>query len=252
MEKKRTMIITGSGSGLGKEIYCAAKNTGLFYLIGLDIEEGLTVDYLCNVCDKSDWLTIGYEEFSVGVASIDNNLILQNVDILINNAGINFISPLERITEGSFDEIIDVNVKSILISSQCCLPGLIKNKGTIVNVVSNASHLPMTDSFAYNASKGASAIGTRQMARELTKKYGITVFGISPNKLAGTKMSRYIDETFPPMRNMTYEEGREYQLKGLLTGKETDPKQIADLLIYLLSEKERHGYLSGCILELGL
>ena len=46
--------------------------------------------------------------------------------------------------------------------------------------------MPMTCSLAYNASKGAAHIMTLQLARELTKKHGITVFGIAPNKLKGT------------------------------------------------------------------
>ena len=236
------VIITGSGSGLGKTIYEAIESETELTPYGVDIKNySITVDLpLFDITCESSW------------DCFKNNSNQNDIIALINCAGINKICPFEEITVDDYNKIMDVNLKGIMLASQALLPVLKKNKGTIINVISNASHMPMTDSFIYNASKGAGEIATRQMARELTRRHGITVFGISPNKLKGTEMSDYIDNTFPPMRGMTFEEGREYQLNGLLTGKETDPKTIAGLVAYLLKKKEHHEYLSGCVLELGL
>jgi len=242
----KNFIVTGAASGLGKAI-CEALHDNGKEVLGIDkkdISPSLTSNFpygMVDVTNPKDIKTLK-DYCSSGSPT----------DCVVNCAGINFISEFGEIKEEDFDRVIATNVKSVLLVSQAFLPMLRLSKGTILNVVSNASHQPMTHSFVYNASKGALEIATKQMARELTKAFGITVFGISPNKLAGTEMSRYIDETFPPMRGLTYEEGRKYQLNGLLTGKETDPKQIAELVAFLLDRKERHEYLSGCILPLGL
>ena len=89
------------------------------------------------------------------------------------------------------------------------------------------------------------------MARELTKNYGITVFGIAPNKLSGTGMSNSIDEQVVKTRGWTEEYAKEYQLNGLLTGEETPPELLAEFIAYLLKTKQNHKYLSGCILPYG-
>jgi NADP-dependent 3-hydroxy acid dehydrogenase YdfG len=176
---------------------------------------------------------------------------LPDVDILVNCAGINRTAWLQDLEEQTWDEVMDTNAKGIFKMTQWLLPSLIGRRGTVLNIVSNASHMPMTCSAAYNASKGAAHILTLQMARELTKKHDITVFGISPNKLAGTKMSRDIEAQVVRDRGWTPEFARQYQLNALLTGEETDPKQLADFVRYLLQSKAHHKFLSGCILPYG-
>ena len=92
---------------------------------------------------------------------------------------------------------------------------------------------------------------TKQLARELTKKHGITVFGIAPNKMSGTGMSGSIDDQVVKTRGWTKEYAQEYQLNGLLTGEETPPGLLAEFIAYLLQDKEHHKFLTGCILPYG-
>ena len=176
---------------------------------------------------------------------------IPDIDILINNAGVNIINWLEDFEESDWDKVMDTNAKGIYMMTKACLPGLIKSKGTVINIVSNAAHMPMTCSLAYNASKGAAHIMTLQMARELTKKHGITVFGIAPNKLSGTGMSDDIDNQVVATRGWTKEHAQQYQLNGLLAGEETPPERLAEFLAYLLQDKDHHKYLTGCILPYG-
>ena len=219
------ILITGSGKGLGKAMKDELEKQG-HNILGYDINDG-------NDVTK---------------AKISGSI---NIDVLINNAGVNLIDWLENFTEDMWDKVMDVNAKGIYMMSRACLPSLIKNRGTILNIVSNAAHMPMTCSLAYNASKGAAHIMTLQMARELTKKHGITVFGIAPNKLSGTGMSKSIDEQVVKTRGWTKEHAQQYQLDGLLTGEETPPQRLAEFIAYLLQSKEHHKYLTGCILPYG-
>jgi len=222
------ILVTGSAAGLGKAIVNALlkDDHDVFYF---DSKNGHDV--------RNPGETYGTPP--------------DRLDVLINCAGVNITGWLEDFDEEDWDKVLDVNAKGIFKMSQWALPELKKSRGTILNIVSNASHMPMTTSLAYNASKGAAHIMTLQLARELTKKHGITVFGISPNKLNGTEMSTDIEEQVLKHRGWTAEYAKQYQLNALLTGEETDPAQLAEFIAFLLSSKPRHKFLAGCILPYG-
>ncbi len=220
------ILVTGSSTGLGSAIATALVEAG-HAVYEYDIKDGLDV--------------------------LSPNLEgVEKLDVLINCAGINGIDMLEDVKDELWDSVVGVNAKGIMKMSQACLPMLIESKGTILNVVSNAAHMPMTSSICYNASKGAALIMTKQMARELTKRWGITVFSVSPNKLKGTEMSKKIDEEVVRTRGWTVEEAQRYQIAGLLAGEETDPKAVAEFIAFLLQDKAHHKYLTGCDIPYGL
>ena len=224
-----TILVTGAGAGLGAAIFDALMSEG-HLVFGFDRKAG--DDVRCP-------------ERSLFHAPPDG------LEVLINCAGVNRTNWLEDVADDDWDEVIDVNAKGIFKMTQWCLPELKKTRGTVVNIVSNAAHVPMTCSLAYNASKGAAHIMTLQLARELTKKWGITVFGIAPNKLAGTEMSADIERQVVEQRGWTREQAAQDQLAALLSGEETPPARVADFLAFLLSDKERHRFLSGCVLPYG-
>lgn len=223
------ILITGSASGLGAAMTTALKVAG-HRVIEYDLKDGYDVRHPARI--------VLYHDLEL--------------DVLINNAAVNRIDWLPNVTTEAWDEVMDTNVKGIFRMTQACLPALIKSKGTVLNIVSNASHMPMTCSLAYNASKGAAHIMTLQLARELTRKHGITVFGISPNKLAGTEMSEDIDSQVVRTRGWSRQQAQEYQLAGLLAGQETPPERVAEFVAFLLQDKEHHQHLTGCILPYGI
>lgn len=228
------IVITGAASGLGLELFLALK------------------------ADKHNVFPYDKKFFELhDVRCPDANFIEQveaagGCDILINCAGINGIDMLEDVSDNLWNTVMDTNAKGIMMMSQAFLYQLIKNNGTILNIVSNAAHMPMTSSICYNASKGAALIMTKQMARELTKRHGITVFSVSPNKMAGTGMSDQIDAEVVRTRGWTVEQAKEYQRQGLLAGEETQPRMVAGLIAYLLQDKDHHKYLTGCDIQYGL
>lgn len=221
------IVITGGSSGLGKEI---VKQMYAEEIIDWSRETGV------DVCDPN----------KVFIAA---EKIKGSVDVLINCAGINEIDWLPNLRLFDWDQVMNTNARAIYLTTQVLLDNL--RGGTILNIVSNASHVPMTCSLAYNASKAAAAIMTKQLARELGKTHNITVFAISPNKLKGTGMSKYIDQRVCETRGWTQEEATKYQLASLPAGEETDPEQLAMFISYLLQRKERHKYLQGCDLPYG-
>lgn len=227
-----TILVTGAASGLGKAIAMKLR------MVGHDV-----IVYDHNYDPDHDVVSPRISKL--------NSLIGQgSLDVLINCAGINRIDWLADVSESDWDEVLNVNAKGIFMMSQACLPHLKKSQGTILNIVSNAAHMPMRCSLAYNASKGAALIMTKQLARELSGDK-ITVFSVSPNKLGGTGMSDDIDEQVMKTRGWTREEAQAYQLAGLLTGEETPVELVADFIAYLLTNKDRHKFLTGCDIPYG-
>lgn len=225
-ENVRYAVVTGHRSGLGRLIAKELEDRG-YTVFGIDIAAG------CSVTEpREEWLAM-----------------LPQLDVLVNCAGVNKINWLPDVTEAEWDEVMGVNAKGIFLMSKLFEPLLRESRGTIVNIVSNAAHMPMRCSAAYNASKGAALILTKQLARELAP--AITVFSVSPNKLAGTGMSASIDEQVVRTRGWTHEQAQKYQLSGLLTGEETDPKLVAEFIGFLLSTKQRHKFLAGCDIPYG-
>lgn len=176
---------------------------------------------------------------------------LDKVDVLINCAGINRIAWFEDVDNELWEQTLSTNAMGIWKMTKHYLDALRAAKGTVLNIVSNASHMPMRCSLAYNASKGAAHIMTLQMARELYGTHGITVFGISPNKLSGTGMSDDIDQQVMATRGWTEEQARDYQRLGLAIGEETDVTTLAEFIAFLVSSKQRHKFLHGCVIPYG-
>lgn len=178
------------------------------------------------------------------------------LDLLINCAGVNYLQPFETFQYDQWERLMDINAKALAMTVRASLgflanPASPQSAGTVINIVSNAARMPMTHSLAYNASKAAALMVTRQMARELFKSHGITIFSISPNKLSGTGMSREIEAAVPALRGWTPEEAAAYQAASLPIGIETDPNAVADFISFLVSRKERHIFLHGCDIPYG-
>lgn len=245
------IVITGGSFGLGRaiverfvynakhNIFFPNQNISIFSLDTKEnaLEKSFFVNpIICDVTNKHAVLSIVEE--------------IEDIDILINNAGVNYINWLEHTPEYEWNKVLNVNAKSIFLCSKYFAPGLKRNKGTILNITSNAAHIPMTNSICYNASKGAAHIMTLQLARELGPQ-GITVFGIAPNKLKGTEMSKYIEGKVCNLRYWTPQEAKKYQLKSLPAGEETDPAALAEFISFILSTKQRHKYMAGTIIPYG-
>lgn len=224
-QKYPVVLVTGSKSGLGAAIVHVLQDS--FQVIEYDVEDG------DDVACPSPWLGD-----------------LEQVDVLINCAGINLNVWVDQLSPLDHQRVMDVNANSIVYMTQALLPQLIKSKGTVINIVSNAANMPMTSSTSYNMSKAAALMATKQLAHELTPKCGLTIFSISPNKLAGTKMSRYIENNVCKVRGWSPEFAKEYQQKSLMHGQETDVYAVARLINHLLVSGDSK-YLSGCDIPFG-
>lgn len=262
---RNVYVVTGANSGLGKCIVRALEALGPPHIVlkvygpGADAKDEM-LEISADLTNEFGSVTV-----SQWVKSWTNDLTMVDEEyypILVNCAGMNYIEWFDQADFSMFDRLMGLNVKAGLMLAQNLIgfkpPVTLQDavdwfngRGAIVNIVSNASHVPMTNSAFYNASKGAFHIATLALARELRKTHGICIFGISPNKLRGTGMSSYIEGRVPDLRGWTPEQAMQYQLAALPAGDETDPEVLADFIAYLLSEPRNHKYLTNTVIPYG-
>lgn len=168
----KKIIITGASDGLGKAIARELKEHELI-LISKDENKlkELSSELNCKyfVCDLKD-----YNKIEEVVSKIDD------VDILINNAGIWLAGDLEENTFEQISNCIDVNTKAPIYMTKAILPIMRKNKqGLIINVCSQSSFDNDDFSTVYNASKWAMRGFNRSIQRVLSKE-NIKVTGFYP------------------------------------------------------------------------
>jgi len=259
MKKEMNIVITGGSSGLGNSIigniYEAHKNNTIWKEISVNVYNIDIQGSQYNLKEKAGNFNVHDIKFDFNdteeskYQDMADEQLPATIDILINNCGVNYIEWIDKIDMEQYDSVFNINVRSAVSIVKNSLEKL--RNGTILNIISNASDMAMTNSLAYNGSKGAMKIITKQMSRELSKTHNITVFGISPNKLNDTQMSRYIDSKVCDLRGWSKEEAQKYQVAGLPSQKETDKDTVAEFIVFLLSTKKRHEFLQGCILPYG-
>lgn len=271
IEKYNLIMVTGADSGLGLEIANLLEESGHNFVLRVHGPTRPVSDAVAHEDQIHIDLTKDDEIRMLAYWARGRAFILAEelgispgdfYPILVNCAGINYIDWFPQADFRMFDRLMDLNVKAGLRLVQCLIGEMppfgddsdenwFNGTGCVLNIVSNASHVPMTNSAFYNASKGAFHIATLALARELRKTHGLCVFGISPNKLKGTGMSDYIEARVPSLRGWTPEEAAKYQLAALPAGEETDPKALAEFIAFLLCRPHRHKYLTNTILPYG-
>jgi 2-hydroxycyclohexanecarboxyl-CoA dehydrogenase len=117
---------------------------------------------------------------------------LGSVQVLVNNAGITDFTPFLEVTEESWDRIMSVNLKSMLLCTQAVLPDMLAaGWGRVINISSSSAQAGSARMTAYAASKGGVIAFTKALALELASA-GVTVNNIPPG-FVDTPMLRSSD-----------------------------------------------------------
>jgi pteridine reductase len=103
------------------------------------------------------------------------------LDVLVNNASSFFATPMGRIDERAWDDLIGTNLKAPLFLSQAAAPELRSRGGCIVNIIDIHAERPLADHLVYTAAKGGLLALTRSLALELGPE--VRVNGVSPGAI---------------------------------------------------------------------
>ena len=165
---EKVAIITGAASGIGRTTAILFAKEGGKVIVADQNEVGgnETVDMI-----RSDGGQAIFERVNVTSATDIQNMVETTINtygklnILVNNAGIAIRLPVVDLPEEDWDRNIDVNLKSIYLSSKYAIPRMIENKGgSIVNIASIYGIVGGRIRAAYTASKGGVVNLTRSMA----------------------------------------------------------------------------------------
>lgn len=223
-------VVFGASGGLGSAVQRAlveTKRCAYLYMVDVDNKAFFQVD----VSDPEEVQTFF-------------NLHFQNkpVDFIVNCAGVNAPTAIADLDYDKLMYHIDVNLGGFVHILRAAEPHMVVKGGVVCNVVSTAATWAMTNSLAYCASKAAALQATRVAAREMRRKYGMTVFSVSPHVLAGTPMTKQVYENLPKPLS----EGAKASLENAIP-----PDSVAELIAFLVTERSRYYHLNGCDIPYG-
>ena len=176
----RVALVTGASRGIGRAIALALAEAGADVVVNY-LSRSREAEEVEARINQSGRRCVAIQA-DVSVASDVARLVAAagSIDILINNAGISRPQAIEDITERDWDDLIDVNLKSVFLATQAVLPGMrARQWGRIVNLSSVAAQVGGVVGPHYAASKAGILGLTRYYARHLAKE-GIAVNAIAP------------------------------------------------------------------------
>jgi 3-hydroxybutyrate dehydrogenase len=159
-----------------------------------------------------------------------------SVDVLVNNAGIQHVAPIEEFPIEKWDQIIAINLSSAFHATRAVVPGMkARGWGRIISTASTHSLVASPFKVAYVSAKHGIAGFTKTIALELAT-FGITVNCISPGYVWTALAARQIPDTMKA-RNMTEEQvKRDVLLAAQPTKQFVTVDQVASLALYLCSD----------------
>jgi len=157
------------------------------------------------------------------------------VDILVNNAGAYEFIPLSGITEEHFDRIFDLNVKGLLFATQAAANAFDGRGGSIINISSVASQMPVANAAVYSATKAAVDSFTRTLAAELGPR-NILVNSVLPGPV----------ETEGTQAMGNFEQFTAQILPRTPLGRVGKPDDIASVVSFLASDQA--GWITGQVI----
>ncbi len=217
----KTAIVTGGGSGLGRQLVIALASAGCnvasvdLNQAGLDatakLAEGLGGAVLSIVADLSDTRQID----SVMKETQDK---FGRVDILINSAGVDFTVPVSDLTVEQWDKVISVNLRAPFYLSKVAMEAMKEQgSGHVVNISSTAGKRAWANAAAYHASKWGLIGLTRALGVE-GRPHNIRATLVVPGGMRTNFFDRL--EVQPDPNNLQ------------------DPRAVADMILHILSSPE--------------
>lgn len=156
------------------------------------------------------------------------------LDILANNAGISQSTTLEDYTEKDIDNILNLNIKAVMVCSQAAARLMKESGGVIVNTSSMVSLYGQASGCGYPASKFAVNGLTKSLARELAK-YRIRVNAVAPGIIRTDMVAKLPEQMIQPL------------IAKIPIGRMGEAEDIANAYVFLSSDYA--SYITGAVLS---
>ena len=244
MLKGKVAVVTGSTSGIGLAVVRAFAGQGCDVLLngfgdaaaieaargGIEREFGVRARYCAADMANAN-------EIAAMIAQAEAEL--GSVDVLVNNAGIQFVSPVEEFPAEKWDQVIAINLSAAFHAIKAALPGMMARRwGRIINTASAHALVASPFKSAYVAAKHGIAGLTKTVALE-TAADGITVNAICPGYVWTPLVEKQIPDTMAA-RGLTREQViRNVLLAAKPTKEFVTVEEVAALALYLAGDMAR-------------
>jgi len=235
--KNKLALITGTNRGIGLSILkkfsengadiiaCARSKNEKFEELIFDISKKFK-----NKITPVYFNLLNENEIELGIEKI--NSISNNIEIIVNNAGINQVSLFQMTSIKKIKEIFDINFFSHLRLTQKLMKIMIKNKmGSIINISSNAAEECDAGRVGYASSKAALIAFTKVLSKELGS-FNIRVNAVAPGLTNTNMMGKDVSKKVI-----------EEAIKRVALKRPAEPEEISDVVVFLGSDLSR--YISG-------
>lgn len=196
--KDKCVVVTGAGRGIGRAV-CERFGALGAHVAALSRSEGplreteslvkqAGAKCFAEVCDVSD-----PQQVAAAIKRVTE--ALGSIDVVVNNAGVAILAPIEELSAEAFEETLAANVRSAYLVTRAAWSALKKSGGVVVNLSSLASVDPFPGFAAYGAAKAWINLWTKALAEE-GRPHGIRVFAVAPGAVE-TGMLRGAFPDFP-------------------------------------------------------
>jgi 2,3-dihydro-2,3-dihydroxybenzoate dehydrogenase len=237
----RVAVVTGAARGIGAAVTAALAGQGAL-VAAVDVD-GDAVDTSATAHRAEGRRVLGFGVDVSDPAAVDRLVadverLLGEIDVLVNVAGVLRPASVLDTTDSDWATTFAVNATGVFLVARAVATRMApRGRGSIVTVGSNAAGIPRTGMAAYAASKAAATMFTRCLGLELAGR-GIRCNIVSPGS-TDTDMQRAL---------WTDERGAERVIAGSLgdyrtgipLGRIADPADIADAVLFLVSDQARH------------
>jgi NAD(P)-dependent dehydrogenase (short-subunit alcohol dehydrogenase family) len=188
--RDRVALVTGAGAGLGRAVALGLARAGARV-----VAVSLHASELEEVAATAAAEGLRLDTVAADVADPERTEAAQTLnghgrlDVLVNNAGIIAVKPIEETTPAEWDKIVATNLRGPFLYSRAFIPAMkARGEGLIVNVTSESGIRGFVGESAYCPSKFGLEGLTRTLALEL-EPFGVRVVSVTPGKAMRTPMS---------------------------------------------------------------
>jgi NAD(P)-dependent dehydrogenase (short-subunit alcohol dehydrogenase family) len=243
-EKRRSAIVTGSDSGIGKATAVALAEAGFDVGVTWHEDREGAKDSAAEVERHGARAVVerlDVADAPAAVATVDSLIdALGGIDVFVNNAGGAATHPFLEYPLEDWQAALEVNLTGAFVCAQRAARSMVAGGGgAIVNVTSVHEHVPLRDSAGYCAAKGGLGLLTRVMALELAE-HGITVNSVAPGEIA-TAMTG--NEDVDP---------RAVERPMIPARRPGNAHEIAAAIVYLVSDGARYVTGESLVIDGGL
>jgi 3-hydroxybutyrate dehydrogenase len=240
MTPRRTALVTGSTSGIGQGIAEALARAG-FDIVLNGFGDAAAIERQRDALAKAHGVTVRYEGADMSKPA-DIEAMMKRigaVDVLVNNAGIQHVAPVDAFPPEKWDAILAINLSATFHATRLAVPGMKARKwGRIVNIASAHGLIASPFKSAYVAAKHGVVGFTKAVALEVAE-FGITSNAICPGYVLTPLVKAQIPDQARTHGMSEEEVVQKVMLAEQPTHRFIDIGEVAALAAYLASDAAR-------------